>query len=63
MQEEMMVSRSIYIPASLQEALERLAKEDSRNFSNYVRIVLEDHIAKAEAKAAKEARKATPAQA
>jgi predicted DNA-binding protein len=38
--------RSIRLPEKLTAALEKLAKADHRKFSDYVRLVLEDHVAK-----------------
>lgn len=35
---------AIRFPRALREALDALAVADRRNFSEYVRIVLEDHV-------------------
>ena len=40
--------KTIRLPDSLIVAIENLARDDRRNFSQYVQIVLEDHVSKKE---------------
>jgi len=35
---------ALRLPTGLRKALEKLAAADRRTFSNYVRILLEDHV-------------------
>lgn len=43
-----MKEKTVYIPLrlpeSLKEKIEELAKEDSRSFNSYVKVLLEKHI-------------------
>ena len=39
-----MVQMNIRIDSATKEALEKLAKDNKRSLSDYVRLVLEDHV-------------------
>ena len=43
---EPMVYLHLRIPAEMKEQLQALADSDRRKMSDYIRIILEDHIAK-----------------
>ena len=41
---EQMIHMNLRIPKKLKEDIDRLSMQDRRFFSDYIRIVLEDHI-------------------
>jgi len=49
MSEPELITRSVRLPANMAEMLDKLAASERRSFSNYVVIVLEDHISRGKA--------------
>lgn len=43
--EQDLITRSVRLPAHVAEAVDKLAAADRRSFSNYVQVLLENHIA------------------